>query len=675
VLEKASTMVDPKKRILELREKINYHNYRYYVLDSPEIPDQEYDRLFRELEDLEKKYPHLVTPDSPTQRVGAPPLESFKAVTHTIPMLSLDNAFTEEEIVEFDQRLKRFLKDDSPITYVAEPKLDGLAVELVYIDGILNVGSTRGDGITGEDVTQNLRTIKTVPLRFLHKDSEKIPSRLEVRGEVYMKIKAFQELNRTREEKGEPKFANPRNAAAGSLRQLDSSITAKRPLDIFFYGLGVVEGYSFSSHWEVLQTLPRWGFKVNPKIELCQNIKEVIEYYHQMEKIREELDYEIDGVVIKVNDLALQEKLGTISRSPRWAIAYKFSPQKGTTKIIDIIPQVGRTGAITPVAVMEPVFLSGVKVSRATLHNQDEIDKKDIRIGDTVIVQRAGDVIPEVVSAVKEKRTGKEVPFKIPSKCPVCGSSVVRLKGEAIHRCINLSCPAQLKKSIKHFASKRAMDIDGLGDKLIEKLVDEGLIRNVADLYQLKVEDLARLERMAEKSATNIINAIKKSKERDLERFIYALGIRHVGEHIAKILAEKYPQLEKLMEASEEELVQIDEIGPEVARSIVSFFTQKSNRELISRLKEVGIKISAPKKKKETKLQGKTFVFTGALSQFTREEAKRLVESLGGKVSSSVSKNTDYVVAGADPGSKYEKAKALGVTILNEDEFKKITQP
>ena len=667
-------MLDPQKRTIELRELINYHNYRYYVLDNPEISDQEYDRLFRELEGLEKKYSHLITPDSPTQRVGAPPLESFRSVTHSIPMLSLENAFTEEEMIEFDHRLKRFLKDESDIAYVAEPKLDGLAVELVYIGGILSVGLTRGDGVTGEDVTQNLKTIKSLPLRLLNKKNGKIPSRLEVRGEVYMRIKSFHKLNRVRVEKGEPKFANPRNAAAGSLRQLDSSITAQRPLDIFCYGLGLVEGYAFSSQWEVLQTLPEWGFKVNPKIQLCQNIHEAIEFYRQMERIRENLDYEIDGVVIKVNKLRLQEKLGTISRSPRWALAYKFFPKQEVTKIVEIIPQVGRTGAITPVAVMEPVFLSGVKVSRATLHNQDEIDKKDIRVGDTVVVQRAGDVIPEVIKVIKEKRTGKEVPFIIPSICPVCGSSVVRLAGEAIHRCLNLSCPAQLKKSIKHFASKRAMDIDGLGDKLIEKLVDERIIRNVADLYNLKVEDLSSLERMAEKSATNIINAIEKSKGRDLNHFLYALGIRHVGEHLATILSEQYPQLEKLMGASEKELTQINEVGPEVARSIVSFFSQESNRELITQLKNVGLKISARKKKKEVKFQGKTFVFTGTLNKFTREEAKSLVESMGGKASSSVSKNTGYVVAGTNPGSKYEKAKNLGITILTEDEFKEIIQ-
>jgi len=665
-------MSDPKKTIQELRESINYHNYRYYVLDNPEISDQDYDRFFRELEELEKKYPHLITPDSPTQRVGAPPLESFKTVTHNLSMLSLANAFTEEEIIEFDRRLKRFLKDDTEITYVAEPKLDGLAVELVYLDGVFDVGSTRGDGMAGEDVTQNLKTIKPIPLKLITKKIKMIPTRLEVRGEVYIGITSFHELNRQKDEKGEPRFANPRNAAAGSLRQLDSSITAKRPLDIFCYGVGLVEGYSFISQWELLKTLPQWGCKVNPRIQLCTNIKEVVEYYRYMEKVREELDYEIDGIVIKVNELFLQEKLGTISRSPRWALAYKFPPRQAITKIIEIKLQVGRTGAITPVALMEPVSISGVTVSRATLHNQDEIDKKDIRVGDTVVIQRAGDVIPEVMSVVKGKRPDKAVPFRIPPACPVCGSRVVRLQDEAVYRCLNLSCPAQLKKTIKHFASKRAMDIDGLGDKLVEKFVDEGIIKNVADLYALKAKDLVFLERMGEKLAANIIKAIEGSKVRGLDRFVYALGIRHVGEHLAAILAKHYSSIDDLMKAKEDDLMQIKEIGPEVARSIVSFFSQQGNRDLIQRLKNIGIKLIAKKEKKEGALQGKTIVFTGTLTQFTRHEAEKRAESSGAHVSSSVSKKTDFVVAGVDPGSKYDRAKDLNVSILTEDEFKRV---
>jgi len=667
-------MSDPKKTIQDLRESINYHNYRYYVLDSPEITDQDYDRFFRELEELEKKYPHLITPDSPTQRVGASPLESFKTVTHNLPMLSLGNAFTEEEIIEFDLRLKRFLKDDTEITYVVEPKLDGLAVELVYLDGVFDVGSTRGDGMTGENVTQNLKTIKSVPLTLITKKIKTIPPRLEIRGEVYLGITSFHELNRQKDEKDEPRFANPRNAAAGSLRQLDSSITAKRPLDIFCYGVGLVEGYSFISQWELLKTLPQWGFKVNSRIQLCKNIKEAIEYYRSMEKIREELDYEIDGIVIKVNEFFLQEKLGTISRSPRWALAYKFPPRQAITKIIEIKLQVGRTGAITPVALMEPVSISGVTVSRATLHNQDEIDKKDIRVGDTVVIQRAGDVIPEVMYVVTGKRPEKAVPFRIPPSCPVCGSRVVRLKDEAVYRCLNLSCPAQLKKTIKHFASKRAMDIDGLGDKLVDKFVDEGIIKNVADLYALKAKDLVPLERMGEKLAANIIKSIEGSKVRGLDRFVYALGIRHVGEHLAATLAEHYSSIDDFMEAKEDELMQINEIGPEVARSIVSFFSQKGNCELIQRLKNIGIKLSAKKEKKEGALQGKTIVFTGTLTQFTRHEAEKRAESLGAQISSSVNKKTDFVVVGADPGSKYDRAKDLKIIILTEDEFKRILE-
>lgn len=668
-------MTAARKRLAELREIISHHNYRYYVLDSPEISDQEYDGLFNELEELERRFPHLITPDSPTQRVGALPLESFGTVTHSIPMLSLGNAFLEEEVIEFDQRLKRFLKEDLAITYVAEPKLDGLAVELVYRNGILSAGSTRGDGIIGEDVTQNLRTIKSIPLRLITTTPGTVPTRFEVRGEVYMGIKSFQELNHLREAQGEPTFANPRNAAAGSLRQLDSTITSKRILDIFCYGVGMVEGFSVTSQWEVLQTLSQCGFKVNPHVRLCRDIHEAIGYYRGMEKMREDLPYEIDGVVIKVNDFSLQERLGAISRSPRWALAYKFSPREAITRIVEIIPQVGRTGAITPVAVMDAVTISGVRVGRATLHNQDEIDRKDIRINDTVVVQRAGDVIPEVVRVVKEKRTGKEEPYRIPQVCPACRqSSVVRLEGEAAHRCINLSCIAQVKENIKHFVSKRAMDIEGLGDKLVDKVVDQGIIRNVGDLYGLEVGDLVTVEGMAEKSATNVFNAIEKSKKRDLKHFLYALGIRHVGEHLAEVLVKQYPYLKMLMEASEDELKQIEGIGPQVARSIVSFFSQENNRELLRRLSDAGIALRAKNQETSGELRGKTFVFTGSLSQFTRDEVRGLVESLGGKTGSSVTRKTDYVVVGSEPGSKYEEARLLGISILSEEEFRSLIE-
>jgi len=487
-----------------------------------------------------------------------------------------------------------------------------------------------------------------------------------------MGLKSFQKLNREREANGDSTFANPRNAAAGSLRQLDSSITVKRHLDIFFYGLGAVEGRFFSSQSELLKTLPNWGFKVNPHIKLCRNISESIEAYHQIEKMRESLEYEIDGVVIKVDNFSLQKELGAVSRSPRWALAYKFLPRQGRTTIVQIKAQVGRTGAVTPVAVMEPVFISGVKVTRATLHNQDEIDRKDIRVGDTVIVQRSGDVIPSVVSVVKDKRTGKEIPFTIPSVCPVCRSSVVRLEGESVYRCLNLSCPAQLKKAITHFASKRAMEINGLGQQLVNKLVDEGLVRNVVDLYGLKIDDLVALEGMAEKSAANIIRAIHESKNRGLKSLLYALGIRHAGEHMAAVLVDRYPEMEELIKASEDELMQIDEVGPEVARSIVSFFGQESNRKLINRLKDLGISMSALQERKTNDFLGKRFVFTGMLNQFTREEIQKRVESLGGRVSSSVSNKIDYVIVGDNPGSKYEKAQTMGISILFEEDFKRL---
>ena len=497
-----------RKRVEKLREEIEYHNYRYYVLDQPEISDAEYDRLMKELEEIEGRSPEFRSPNSPTQRVGAPPLEAFEIVRHSIPMLSLANAFEETEARDFDKRVKKFLGLIGNIEYVVEPKLDGLAVELVYESGHLVVGSTRGDGVNGENITQNLRTVKTIPLQLIRKEIP-IPERLEVRGEVIMEMKKFQAFNRKREAMGEPLFANPRNAAAGSVRQLDSKITAERPLEIYCYGLGEVRGRTFKTQWEVLQTFPKWGLRANPHVRKCEGIDQVLHYYQEMTEKRETLPYEIDGIVIKVNHFDLQTRLGEISRSPRWALAFKFQPKQETTKILDIIVQVGRTGALTPVAVMEPVKVGGVEVSRATLHNQDEVDKKDVRIGDTVVIQRAGDVIPEVVQVIESKRTGKEKRFRMPSNCPVCGAEV--MKEEAIHRCIGLDCPAQLKGRIRHFASKRAMDIEGLGVKLIDQLVEKGLVKDVADIYDLSKEQLIALERMADKSAQNIIDAIEKS--------------------------------------------------------------------------------------------------------------------------------------------------------------------
>jgi len=658
-----------KKRVEKLRETIEYHNHRYYVLDDPEISDAEYDRLMRELENLEEKYLELRSSNSPTQRVGAPPLEAFKMFRHTVPMLSLANAFEEPEVRDFDKRLKKFLGSSSDIVYVAEPKLDGLAVELVYEKGQFIVGSTRGDGVNGEDITQNLRTLKTIPLRLFRKEAL-VPERLEVRGEVIMQIHRFEALNKKREETGEPIFANPRNAAAGSVRQLDSKITAGRPLEIYCYGLGDVRGWTFKTQSEILQTLPTWGLRTNPLIRRCPNIDAVLEYYHEMNEKRESLPYEIDGIVLKVDRLDLQARLGEISRSPRWALAFKFQPKQETTKIVDILVQVGRTGALTPVAVMEPVQVGGVEVSRATLHNQDEIDKKDVRIGDTVVIQRAGDVIPEVLEVVKAKRTGKEKKFTMPSQCPVCGSEVIR--EEAIYRCIGLDCPAQLKGRIRHFSSKRAMDIEGLGAKLIDQLVDKGLVKDVADIYYVKKEVLIALERMADKSAQNIIDAIEASKEKPLSKFLYALGIRHVGEHISDVLAHRFPHLDDFFHLSEQELMEAEEVGPEVAASVMQFFGDRKNRESVERLKKAGVQVIEPKAKEKGKFADKVFVFTGTLQTYGRDEARDVVESLGGKTASSVSKKVDFVVVGEDPGSKFEKAKQLGIRILTEEAFRKM---
>jgi len=658
-------------RVNKLREEINYHNYLYYVLDSPEISDAEYDRLMRELAGLEKLFPDLITPDSPTQRVGALPLKEFRTVSHTIPMLSLSNTETEEETIEFDRRIRRFLNvpEDQLIEYVAETKLDGLAVEVVYEHGRFIVGSTRGDGFTGEDVTLNIRTIKTIPLKLIRKH-EGAPERLEARGEVFMKLHDFREMNREREEAGESIFANPRNAAAGSLRQLDPGITARRPLDIFFYGIGEVTGKSFETHWEVLNMLKKWGLKTNPLNRLCMGINDVIGYYKEIGDMRDSLGYEIDGVVVKVNDIRLQERLGNVARSPRWAVAYKFEPRQGDTRILDIQAHVGRTGILTPVAILEPVRIGGVTVSRSTLHNQDEVDRKDVRIGDWVLVQRAGDVIPEVVKVITTKRTGAETPYRIPDKCPVCGSDVMR--EDVYYRCTGINCPAQLKERIRHFASRRAMDIEGLGEKLTDQLVDKGLVKNVSDIYYLTKDEIAGLDRMAEKSAGNIIDAIEISKERELSRVIFALGIRHVGEQLGKILARSFGSIEALMSAGVEDLTAVETVGPEIAQSVVKFFNQKDNIREIKRLREAGVKFPPAVHKKEGKLAGKVFVLTGTLNSFTRDEAKVRIESLGGHVTSAVSKNTDFVVAGEDPGSKARKAKELGIKVINEDEFLKM---
>ena len=657
-------------RVQELRDQIHYHNYRYYVLDDPVISDAEFDKLLRELSRLEADYPGLIAPDSPTQRVGAAPLDKFETVPHRLPMLSLENAFSEAEAREFEDRLKRFLRTTEGFDYVVEPKMDGVAVELVYERGHFQVGSTRGDGYRGENVTQNLKTIHTIPLKLLSGELPP-PDLLEVRGEVYMDLTEFNQLNDERLAKGEPAFANPRNAAAGSLRQLDPAITAARPLKIFCYGLGQVEGRSFQNHWEVLTSLKAWGLRVNPLIERRQGIEAAIQYHRDLEHRRHGLPYEIDGVVIKVNDLALQERLGTKARSPRWALAYKFAATQATTRVRDIVVNVGRTGAITPMAVMEPVEVGGVTVSRATLHNEDEVARKDVRVGDTVLIQRAGDVIPEVVKVILEERPAATQPFKMPSICPVCGTPLVRPAREAVTRCPNPDCLGALRRGILHFASKTAMDIDGLGEKIIDLLIDQGLVKKIPDLYRLSEADLVPLERFAEKSAQNLVAAIKASQTVPLARFIYALGIRYVGEATALLLAQHFQTFEALRHAKEEELLQIEGIGPQVAKGIREFFENKKNQELLDEL--LGkITIAKPEKPAASPLAGKTFVFTGGLTHFSREEAKAQVSARGGKVSSSVSAKTDYVVVGADPGSKYAKARDLGVTTLDEDAFEEL---
>jgi DNA ligase (NAD+) len=666
---------DVKNRVAKLRGALHWHNYLYYVLDEPEVSDAQYDRLMRELTDLETAYPELIKPDSPTQRVGAPPLEKFETASHTVPMLSLENAFDEEEVLAFDQRVRRFLGTDSQLFYTGEPKLDGVAVELVYQDGRLTEASTRGDGYTGEVVTANIRTIRAVPLVLLDTASVTVPSRLEVRGEVFIPIEGFEQLNKERLDQGEQTFANPRNAAAGSLRQLDSGITAKRPLDIFCYGVGMVTDLEFVSHWETLQALKALGFRVNPDIKPQTGIEEIIGYYKELLDRRHGFRYEIDGMVIKVDDLALQIRLGEKSRSPRWALAYKFPAIQETSRVLKIEVQVGRTGALTPVAHLEPVSVGGVTVSRATLHNEDEIKKKDIRVGDTVLVQRAGDVIPEVVKAITTKRTGAEKPFQMPGECPVCGSKVLRLEGEAVWRCINANCPAQVKESIKYFASKGAFDIDGLGDKLVWQLVDKGLLSSYADLFVMDNASVIRLERMAEKSAQNLMDAIAKSKQVTLARFIYALGIRHVGEHIARVLARRFKTLSALISANADELIAVDEIGPQVSESVRAFFDDPENKRSIERMLDAGVTFKTEGAlMDEQPLADKTFVLTGALDSMTRSEAKVRIEALGGKVSASVSRKTTYVVAGKDPGSKLDKARELGVKILDERVFTEISR-
>jgi DNA ligase (NAD+) len=651
-----------------LRRRIRHHDYRYYVLDDPEISDAEYDRLFDRLVELEQQYPDLVTPDSPTRRVGAPPLDRFPAARHRVPMLSLGKTNDEEGFRDFHRRVKQLGEiGDDQVEYVVEPKYDGLAVELVYEGGILTAGSTRGDGYTGEQVTENLRTVRSIPLKLRGADDE-VPPLLEVRGEVIMYRSDFERLNRRRAEEEEPLFANPRNAAAGSVRQLDSRVTASRPLSLFAYSVGTVRDREYRTHWEVLEDLKKLGFRINEHTRRCRRVEEVVEYYQEMERRRDDLDYEMDGIVVKVNDLELQSKLGELQRSPRWAIAWKFPAQEETTRVLDIEVNVGRTGALTPVAILEPVQVGGVTVSRATLHNEDEVHRKDVRVGDTVVVRRAGEVIPEVVSVVTSKRSGRPRTFKMPTHCPVCGAPAVRIEGEAVTRCTGLSCPAQLKENIFHFAGKWAMDIDGLGYKLIDQLVDRELIKDPADLYHLTREDLLQLDRMGEKLADNILKAIESSKEPDLDRLIMALGIRNVGEHLAAVLAGEFQSLEALQEAGREELEQVPEVGPVVAESIRAFFENEKNLHVLKKLQQGGVIFPVqPERSGPQPLAGQTYVLTGTLSGMTREEAKAAIEKLGGRVTSSVSKKTDAVIAGRDPGSKLDRAGELGIRVLDEN--------
>ena len=659
------------QRIDQLRDQLNHHSYLYYVLDNPEIPDSEYDRLYRELQQLEKKYPEKVTVDSPTQRVGGQPLTSFSQIRHRIPMLSLDNVFSDEELGAFFKRLAERLGLDEELEFNAEPKLDGLAVSLVFENGLFVQAATRGDGTTGEDVTQNVKTIHSVPLRLI---GTGFPVLLEVRGEVFMPKAGFNELNKRAIEQGEKTFVNPRNAAAGSLRQLDPKITATRPLAFYSYSTGAVEHGSLpTTQHGVLLQLQKWGLPVCPEIKLANGVEGCIDYYRSIERQRDDLPYDIDGVVYKVNEIGLQQRLGFVARAPRWAIAHKFPAQEEITFIANVDFQVGRTGAITPVARLEPVFVGGVTVSNATLHNMDEVERKDIRVGDKVYIRRAGDVIPEVVRVVPGSREKKLKKIRLPQKCPVCGSDIERIDGEAIARCTGgLVCRAQRSEAIKHFASRKAMDIDGLGDKLVEQMVTTGMVESVVDLYRLDIEQVAALERMGQKSAENLINAINNSREPTLAKLIYALGIREVGETTARSLARSFDSLQAIVDATEDALQQVQDIGPIVAKHITHFFAQEHNQRIIDELlKEITIE-SETVDTHEQKLAGRTFVITGTLPNMTRDEAKELLESAGAKVSGSVSSKTDYLVAGEKAGSKRTKAEKLGIEVIDEARMREL---
>jgi DNA ligase (NAD+) len=655
-----------------LRDKIRYHEHRYYVLDDPELSDAEFDRLMNELKAVEAAHPELITPDSPTQRVGGKPREGFVKIRHSTPMLSLDNAYNEDELRDWERRVHE-LTGQSKVDYVCELKLDGMSLALRFAGGKLVQGITRGDGTVGEDVTLNVRTVRSVPLVIPAKTLAKagLPADFEVRGELLMPLSAFQRMNDEREQQGLPKFANPRNATAGTVRVLEPNVTAQRRLDFFSYALFANSRTVFERHSETLKALQAAGFKVNPNHHLVHNLDHVLEFIREWEAKRDNLPYEIDGIVVKVDRIRLQEELGFTGKAPRWAIAYKFAARSGVTQIEDILVQVGRTGKLTPVAALKPVSIGGTTVSRATLHNMDEIERLGVRIGDWVSVERGGDVIPKVVRVLEDKPRGHRK-FHMPERCPVCGGHVVRAEGEADHRCVNTNCPAKLRESIRHFASRGVMNIEGMGDALVNQLVDAGLVKDVADIYKLSETSLLNLERMGKKSAQNILSEIQNSKKLPLERVIYGLGMRFVGERTAQFLAEDFGSMDALMQASEDELQQVNEIGPRVSASIREFFDEPKNVALVDRLREAGLTFKGHKKQRATTLAGKTFVLTGTLERHTRDEAKKLIEDAGGRVSGSVSKKTDYVVAGAEAGSKLDKARELGVTVVGEDEMEQL---
>jgi DNA ligase (NAD+) len=653
------------KKISKLRQEIAYHEKKYYTDNDPQISDYEFDLLVRELKDVEALFPDLITPESPTRRVGEKPVEGFPTVTHRLPMLSLDNCYTVEELREFEERIRRLLPGQK-IAYTAELKIDGLGISILYRNGRFSRGVTRGDGVRGDDVTANVKTIRSLPLEI--KEAREV----EVRGEIYLPFDSFQKLNQEQEKNGRALFANPRNAASGSIRQLDPREVATRRLDAFLYYI-YVDGREPETQWGSLQRLKELGFKINPHSRRCPDLQDAIDFWEEFREKRDKLDYDVDGIVIKVDRAEQRDALGTTAKSPRWAISFKFPARQATTKVREILVQVGRTGALTPVAVLEPVKLSGITITRSTLHNEDEIKRKDVRVGDWVLLERSGDVIPRIVAVMKERRSGKVKKFVFPLHCPVCGSSTFKPEGEVISRCTNLSCPARLRESLLHFASRRAMNIEGLGEALIDQLLAKRLVGTIPDIYSLRSEDLVELERMGPKSAQNLLEEIEKSKQRDLGAILFALGIRHVGERLAQTLAGHFRTLDALAQATSEELTEVEDVGPTVAESIVFFFRQPENSALLRRLKEAGLNFRSRREQaKKRTLEGKSFVITGALAGFTREEAKELIENLGGKVSSSVSSQTDFLIVGESPGSKVDKARALGIALLSEGDFLKL---